>query len=153
MDKQDCLLFKENRTIKRIRIPIVGELVSDAKMMISWFRFREFLQPTRYQQVVSKQEYYILPIDERSSLPVSPYSPISDADLRRITDGDRVAEIAGDYEDQQMARNQRKTKFYDYIGIATLGIVFCFVLIAILAAAGKFDFGMITNMFGGGATP
>ena len=131
----------------------MGELVSEAKAMVSWFRFREFLQPTKYQQVVSKQEYYILPIDERSGLPISPYNPISDADLLRITDGDRVAEIAGDFEDQQLSKQQRKTKFYDYIGIATLGVVFCFVLIAILAAAGKIDFSMITNVFSGGATP
>lgn len=151
IEKQECLLFKENRVIKKLTMPIVGELVTAAKEMLGWFRFREYLLSTNYHQVMKKDKYYILPIDERSGLPINPYNVVDDSQLAEMTDGDRVAELAGDYEDQQMQRNQKKTRYYDFLGIAVMGVVFTFVLVVILFVAGKIDLSSITNIFGGGS--
>jgi len=139
--KQKSLLFKEDRKILKPSYPVVDIVVSDINTTAAWFRWREYLVTFK------GKTSFLLPIDERSCRPISPYQLLDEDEITRRTNQDAIAKSAGDYSDSQSDKQSKKTRYYDFLGFGVMGVVFVLILLIILYAAGKIDF----SNFGGAA--
>lgn len=141
-EQQKCLKITENRRIKKVKLPIKAAFVADEKVLNAWFRFREYLQILRTN---GKGKDYYLPVDERSAMPISPYEHYyvlnNKEQFTKLTDPDNVAEESLNYTSNNTEAENRKTRYYDYMGIAGMGVVFILALVIILFLAGKFHIG------------
>jgi hypothetical protein len=139
-DKQKILRICENRVIKR------EDLIKPGFFVKSSFRFEAFYYLRRYLQDIKPfgRDYY-LPIDERFAMPVSPYKYYTDAEIKDLTDQDKVADESGSLSSLETAATQRKNRFADFMGIAVMGAVALLIIVILLVVSGKINLRMFTG--------
>lgn len=137
-EKQRVILFRENRQIKRPAFVVLGNRVSDSKTLNEWFRFREYLQR---EKTYGKGKNNVLPVDERSAIPISPYHYHTDEQLMKLVDADSVADQAEDLMSTQVEANKNKSRFQDMLGISIMGMVFFLMIVVILFLTGRLKIG------------
>jgi hypothetical protein len=84
-------------------------------------------------------------VDNRSSIPVSPYQGVQCADfqcmgqpvLDAVTDPAAVAIASHDFAQTENDANARRTRYYDFLGLSIMGIVIILGLLVVLKVTGK----------------
>ncbi len=142
-EKQKVFRICENRVIK------VQDLLKPGFFVKSNLRFEAYYYLRRFLQDIKPlgKDYY-LPIDERFAMPVSPYQSTyyTEAEIKVLTDQDKVAAESGSLSSLETEASQAKTKLADFMGIAIMGAVALLIIVILLAVSGKFN----PRMFVGG---
>lgn len=133
-EKQNVIKICENRSIKITKIPKLGFFLINKQTLEAWHCLRNYLNPVSHL----KGKLY-LPIDERSAVPVSPYEVYSKEDLKKITDPDDSAAAALSFTSSQTDTENHRSRYYDYMSIAVMGVVAVFIIFGLLVAAGRVD--------------
>ena len=138
VEKHRVMLIRENRRIRLGKLPLKARHIGDPKTMAAWFLFREYLQVKRF---FGKGTRMYLPIDERTALPVSPYSYHTQDDIKILTNPDNVAAESLSYTTSQTETENRRSRYYDFMSIGIMGVVAVFALVVILFLTGTLKIG------------
>jgi hypothetical protein len=144
MDKQSALRICENRVIKRQSLERPGFFVRNPTNFEAFYFLKNFLQQVK---CISKTTYY-LPIYERFAMPVSPYQETyyNKAEIIDLIDRTKVCREARSLSTMETAAQQRKNSFNNMMAISVMGIVIAFIIVVLLASAGKFN---LSSIMGG----
>ena len=147
-EKQNLIRICETRDVRRQNFSKLGaSYVRNDRAMEAWYTPRSFLQ-----RIEKFGGTYWLPVDERYAMPISPYADRyfhSEDEIKDLTDQDKVADMSCDLTRLENDITHKKTKFYDFMSIAVMGMVVAFVIIALLAASGRIDIGAVFRGAGG----
>lgn len=131
MQKQQVLIFCQDRKLRRGKIPIVGNLLIDASKVRAYLCFHKF-----YQKVDGLGGKLWLWLLERRALPLSPYtsSLFPDEELKGMTNEDTLAEEALQFTFATTPKSEAKGKLYDYTAIGILGMITTIIIITLAVA-------------------
>jgi hypothetical protein len=135
VEKAKLLVFKEGRMAKRVTVNKLGYYARDKKNIEAWYVLRKYLQ-----HIKGLPGPYILPVDERYALPISPYQELyyTKPEILEMTDEEKVADNSCNFTRLENDVANRKARFADMMGIAVMGLVFVFIVIAVIVVKGGF---------------
>lgn len=162
---QAAYLLTEGRELKKVKIKATEKILVDDKQRLRFRRSRELM----FREGSKPSAPYSFLLDVQDSVPLYPYpsgtieeyraqskSPIeinaADENEKTIVEQNAfLAEIADDGCDQairQSTKADSKAKYYDYMAIAIMGIVFILAVAVIIFIAAKVDFAEIYRNMG-----
>ena len=136
MQKQQVLIFTEDRKIKRTSLPNAGGFLLDAKKVKAYLNFYKFYQEIEGLTSNPWDSKLFLFFTEHRALPLSPYEYYPAKELLAMTNEDTLAEEALQYAFATQPVSEAKGKLYDYTAIGILGMI-CTIIIITLAVATK----------------
>jgi hypothetical protein len=96
---------------------------------------RQFLQ-----HVKGLKGNYWLPVDERFAMPISPYQNLYFEDKKEIldlTDEAVIADTSCNFTRMDNDLQMHKTRYYDMMAMAIMGLVITLIVFAVLVARGN----------------
>lgn len=151
-ESQPVLRIRENMDVSIGSLKVKARYLVANKRLSAWHRIREFQQPLTVfgkppSRVFAKGPHYHLVIDDRSSVPITPYQCIGSTSneytcvpnetLEKITDPDTVAMSSHDYAQTESEAELRRSHYYSFLGLAIMGLVIVVALLVILKVTGK----------------
>jgi hypothetical protein len=142
-ETQPVFRLRENMEMRMTKLAVKSAYVIAPKSLFAWHRIREFQEIVR---VFGKQKGYFLALDNRSSVPLSPYQEaegcsdamcISKAWLDKITDPEQVAQASHDFAQTESDAQQRKSRYYEFVGFGIMGLVIIMAFLIIMVMTGK----------------
>lgn len=141
MQKQPIIELLENRHIKFRALTVKSNCLVDDKLLKGCMMFREFLQSLK--GLIGRRRYLV--IAERDGIPQSPYRDISYIKENDLANLDRLAAEAAAMEISKIDQLNSNYIMAITLRFAVIGIIFAFILIAILVAAGTIDISAMTE--------
>ena len=148
MEYRGVFLIREDRKIERCKIGLLGLFLRMSKSPQAWYYLASFLQ-----QVQGFGRQYWQFIYERWAMPTSPYQSTyftDDKKIEELADQNKVAEQAANFTAADVEIQTKKTRYWDLMGIATIGVVILFIIVVLMVASGKVNFGQLLSGFTGG---
>ncbi len=128
-ETQPTIRLYENMELRKTKSKVRSTFVVAPKLLFAWHRIREYQTPIR---VFGALKGYHLILDNRSGIPISPYSLVDDETLSAITDPNAVATASHDYAQTENEMEQHKSNYYNYMGLGIMGMVICFIIVVII---------------------
>jgi len=145
-EKQNVIRLKTNGHLACESISVSGPFIMKVDELVAWQRLREFCLPIEG----FKSPFTLwMPVDDRSSLPLSPYSLVDKETMKKLTNPDIMAAEAHAHMLSQNEMEKHKAWANDMLSYSILALVFAIVLVGILSCMGKIDFGAMFNSFRG----
>lgn len=118
-ETQPTIRLYEDMEVRRTKSKAKAEYVFMPKSLFAFHRLREYQGQLR---LFGKPLGYFLVLDNRSSVPISPYNVVQPPVLAGVTEPNSVALKSHDYAKTENEALQHKTRYYDIIGIAVLAM-------------------------------
>ena len=135
--KQILLLWDEDRVIRVKRLTTEVGYIVDKTANQAWWLLHGFLFP-----MPSMGKSLVAMVTARNDLPVSPFGHLSPKDQTKVRNLDM---IAGENLDRRLSKHDKDSKknyMLQFLTIAVLGVIICFLAVAIMAMWQKGGFKM-----------
>jgi len=132
-ETQRVIKFCENRQIKKLKVQKLGWFARSKDTIEAWYNLDRYMQ-----KIKGWAGNYWLPVGERYAIPISPYSKelYEDEEWTNILNQSTVADESCNFTRMENENQMHKSRYYDYMGIAVMGVVVCFIIMAILVVLG-----------------
>ena len=125
--KQVILLWDEDRVIRVKRLQTEVGYIIDQGANQAWWLLHGFLFP-----IPSLGKHLVAMVTARNDLPVSPFSRLTLKEKEQVRNLDVIAGANLDRRLSQHDKDSKKNYTLQFLTIAVLGVVLCFLAVAIM---------------------
>ncbi len=130
-ESNPAIRIKENMDMTMTSLKAKSsKFVVAPKSLFAWHRIREYqtiIRTNGYQSEFSRmlngKSSYALILDNRSSIPISPYVVLAEEKIKKLIEPNNVAQTSHQFAETESEANTAKTNMVNFLGIGLLLLV------------------------------